>query len=442
MNEQHRIDMNQLYNIHQADNVRLFSHKLDQRLSLHTSGCLAVMNVRQFKFINEIFGREFADRLLKDTKKSIQSLLSKTEFCCLDHADLFYIFLEESQPQKAKQRMENMMNHISSQFVISGDSRYQILFYAGIVMCSEKISGSDLRAHKLMTSSHFALASAKDLAPNQAWVYDAELHKKEELEYYVESRMHRALKDHEFQMFLQPKIDLKTQSTAGAEALVRWKPSKGRMLFPNDFIPLFERNGFCAQLDRYMIRQACRLLRQWIDDGKQVLPISVNQSKTTIFQAGYGNNLRKLLREYRISPGLITLEILEDAALYGADTLSELIHELKTLGVRISMDDFGTGYSSLTLLGNLPIDELKLDREFLWKASENPRSRIIIEHILQLAKRLELSTVAEGIETPEQAEMVQIMGGDYGQGYLYSKPIPSEEFTTQYAEQNHHTPCF
>lgn len=434
MKKRSRTKRNQLYNIHQANEIHLFSHKLDRILSGQSPGCLVAMNIRKFKFINEIFGREFADQLLVDTKRIIKSLLKPNEFCCRDHADLFYIYLEDSQPEGAKQRIEDMMNHISSQFVVSVDSRYQILFYAGIVLYSKETASHDLHAHNLMTSSHFALASARDLAPNHAWIYDAELHKKEELEYYVESRMHRALEDQEFLMFLQPKIDLKRRAAAGAEALVRWKSSEGKMLFPNDFIPVFERNGFCTQLDPYMVHQACKLLRQWIDDGKHVLPISVNQSKTTIFQTGYVRCIQQLLQEYQIPPGLITIEILEDAALYGSDALSELIRELRALGIRTSMDDFGTGYSSLTLLGNLPINELKLDWKFLRKASENPRSRIIMEYVLQLAKQLDLSTVVEGIETQAQSEMVQTLGGDYGQGYLYSKPIPAEEFTAQYTD--------
>lgn len=254
----------------------------------------------------------------------------------------------------------------------------------------------------------------------------------------IAAKMHEALRDKEFKLYLQPKIDLKTKSTAGAEALVRWIDKKGEILFPNEFIPVFEQNGFCIFLDDYMLEQTCQLIRQWMENGIEPIPISVNQSRLIFFQPDYTARLQQLMETYQIPRGILILEITEGIALEKEQHLTARLTQIQNLGIQISMDDFGTGYSSLTMLGSLPIDELKLDRGFLLKASDpaDTRSRIILQHIFQLAKSLNLPTVAEGIETVEQETFVRNWGGSYGQGYLYDRPMPVKEFNTKYMRGN------
>lgn len=253
----------------------------------------------------------------------------------------------------------------------------------------------------------------------------------------TENQMHQALREEEFKLFLQPKVHLKNGTVTGAEALVRWISSDGRTFFPNDFIPLFEQNGFILSLDHYMLKQACRLIQFWIKHDFRPVPISVNQSRQTFLQPDYFSRLQDLIKTWQIPDGFLILEITEGIALENEQELNALLTQIRTLGIQISMDDFGTGYSSLTVLGNLEIDELKLDRGFLLKASEpsNSRARIIMEYTLQMANRLQIPTVVEGIETWEQAELSQSLGSIYGQGYLYGKPMPVEEFHTRYILQ-------
>ena len=239
-----------------------------------------------------------------------------------------------------------------------------------------------------------------------------------------------------FMIYLQPKVDLETKKLAGAEALVRWQRQDGSIIVPNDFIPLFENNGFCAKLDLYMFERVCEWIRTWLDQGLEPVEISINQTKRIFFDGRYLQDLQTILSRYQVPASLITLEILEGTALEDVDRFNERIRELKALGFHISMDDFGSGYSSLNTLSKLDIDELKIDRGFLMTVSNqrNTKERVIMETVIQLAKRLELRTVVEGVETPEDEALIRRLECDYGQGYLYSRPLPAEDFTATYLQ--------
>ena len=211
------------------------------------------------------------------------------------------------------------------------------------------------------------------------------------------------------------------------------RQATGVPYIPNQFIPLFERNGFCVELDLYMVEQACRHLRAWMDRGLSPVPISVNQSKLLFFQADYVSRLTQLLETYQISPTLIILEILEGLALENVEELNAKISQLQAIGFRVSLDDFGSGYSSLNTVGKLQIDEIKLDRAFLLDAADRKgRVRLIMEETVRMAQRLGISTVAEGVETPEDEQLVRSIGCDVGQGYLYSRPLAAGDFDERY----------
>lgn len=416
-----------------ARNLLRFRQMLSALVEAGGSGSVAALNVRQFKFINEIFGRDFADQLLCGIKESIEAELSPEEFFCRDSADLFYLYLKDRDRKRVEERIGSVMRRVGH-FAIDARRNYQVLLYAGVVAFDrdtpyENETGDDLLTHVL-----FALATARTLPSNSVWFYSTERHKDEEMENYVESHMHQALEQGEFRLFLQPKFDLKTDTLGGAEALVRWITGEGRTIYPNQFIPLFEENGFCEQLDLYMVEQACRQIRWWMDHGYTPVPISINQSKRLFYKTDYIESLRGLTERYRVPAELLTLEILEGLALENVQELNERIRQLHELGFRVSMDDFGSGYSSLNTLGNLQIDELKLDQGFLFAISkeENSRFRIIMENIAGLTRSLQISTVVEGVETEENVALIKELNCDFGQGYFYSRPIPAEEFHRVY----------
>ena len=202
------------------------------------------------------------------------------------------------------------------------------------------------------------------------------------------------------------------------------------MIYPDQFIPLFEENGFCVQLDLYMVEQVCRQLRQWINRGLMPTNISVNQTRLLFASEGYVEKLLDITGKYHISSQYITLEILESLVLEHMDQVNACIARLRDAGFRISMDDFGSGYSSLNTLGRLKIDELKLDRLFLMGAAKDTdgTQRKIMACILDLAKQLNISTVAEGVETQENEQMLAQLSCNYGQGYYYSQPLTAADF--------------
>ena len=279
-----------------------------------------------------------------------------------------------------------------------------------------------------------ALQSIQHTHRTDTAFYNAELHEKLRKKNSIESYMQTALQNKEFKLFLQPKNNLKDDSLAGAEALVRWQKPDGSYRYPDEFIPLFEANGFCIKLDLYMVERACEQIHAWINAGITPVPISVNQSKLLFSDRNYPEHLEKIAKRYKVSPSLIVLEILEDIATGDLGQINAQIETLHDKGFKVSMDDFGSGYSSLNMLYQLKIDELKLDRGFLRKGSEtdNERRQIILEQIIRFAKKLGISTVAEGIETQQDRDNMAALACDYGQGYFYERPISAAQFTDKY----------
>lgn len=410
-----------------ANNFPAFTKQLENSSQRPGEYYIAAVNIHQFKFVNELFGKEQGDRLLVFVKKVLESGLKENEFFCREAGDLFYVYLNESDKDLVRRRLEGIMERVSTVSLQDGHN-YRVLLYCGAV------AGGD---GNMMTHVLFALAKAKEIQRNTVWFYDEELHKKEEQANYIETHMHQALQDGEFKLFLQPKVDLHTGMVGGAEALVRWITGTGQYLFPGDFIPLFEENAFCTKLDMYMVECVCRQIRQWMDEEIRPIPISVNQSKLLFYETDYIPKLCSLVEKYQIPAELITLEILEGLAVNNMDEMNRKIAMLQEKGFRVSMDDFGSGYSSLNTLCNLRINELKLDRGFLMQTTEeeNEKLRMIMEHIVQLSKSLHISTVVEGVETKENEKLIQSLGCDYGQGYFYSKPIDAAEFSEKYMKK-------
>ena len=391
------------------------------------SYAIAVVNVRQFKFINEIFGKEQADHLLQYIARKLQEVVGDGEFFCRESADSFYVFLRESEEEVLQARMNHALQKITD---LKNDKNFH---YHLIMNCGIAVSEPDGSVEEVMTRALFALAKAKQMNQQAIWVFDTTLHEQEQIDNFIESHAREALECEEFELYLQPKMNVQDDSLGGAEALVRWVNAEGTFLYPSSFIPLFETNGFCADLDMYMFEKVCQCLQKWIADGYQPVPISINQSKLTFYEENYEQRLSELLEKYQISASLITLEILEDLVIDDLSDMNARLERLKKKGFKISLDDFGTGYSSLNTFGKLKIDEVKLDRGFLLETEKEGcgSTRMIMEEVVRLAKKLSIATVIEGIETEEQAAFVKSIGCDQGQGYYYSKPISAEQFTKE-----------
>lgn len=417
-----------------AYNSVRFMEEANAALEVSRSYAGIEMNIRQFKFINEIFGRAQANRLLVHVKDVLEEKLGEGEFFGRDSADRFLILMRGTDREEVECRLLEIMNSVGD-FSKLKRLNYRIRLYCGAAFADTMEEIPELSpSETLFLHTSFALNTAREGHQNNVWFYNTAVHENEIMQNYVETHMEQALHDGEFKLYLQPKKNLHTGNIASAEALVRWQRADGTMIFPNQFIPIFEQNGFCVSLDLYMLEQVFRQIRLWMDTGVRPIPISVNQSKLLFYEEDYMKNLDLLIEKYEIPPQYVTLEILEGLALENVDELNRKLSLIRSKGFRVSMDDFGSGYSSFNTLGKLQIDELKLDRAFLMELShEDPmRQKIIMEQIVEMAKRLNISTVVEGVETAENEELISELGCDYGQGYLYSRPVSAGEFSEKY----------
>lgn len=390
---------------------------------------LVHLNINNFKFFNELMGFDMGDRLLLHITKEIKDCVTEGEYYCRDFADHFCLLLSFTD----KDILQNRLNHLLDR--ISLFSEIEKIDYIIVCCCGVKIIDNETKNsnfHTLLDKAYMALDGTKEMHKNSIVYFDEILHKETVKKNNILNHMHQALENGEFVPYLQPKVNLSNGKIAGAEALVRWVDKNEKPIYyPDEFISIFEENGFIVQLDLYILEQVCKKMRQWMDAGHSAIPISVNQSRILFYQSDYLDSLTSILKKYDIPSSLIILEITETISIENQFMLENRIQELHKLGFAVSMDDFGSGFSSLNTLNELSIDELKIDRAFL-SGTETPNTHtkrhIIIHSILQLSKELLISTVAEGIETKEQMEFLKASGCNIGQGYYFSKPLPVREF--------------
>ena len=229
-------------------------------------------------------------------------------------------------------------------------------------------------------------------------------------------------------MYMQPKYMLKDNSLCGAEVLCRWlHPVKG-LIPPNDFIPLFEKNGFILKLDEYMWEQACQTLRGWLDEGREPVPLSVNISRYHIRHNDLVAVFTRLLDKYGLTSDMLTLEITESLFLDKPEELNHVLSHLQAMGFKLEVDDFGSGFSSLNLIRNIAVDTIKIDKDFLDSEISSEKGKIVVNHTISMAKDLQLQVVAEGVETKEHVDFLKGSACDIAQGFYFAKPMPLEKF--------------
>ncbi len=414
-----------------AYNRAYFYKLVEQKIAQNEPGALVALNIHNFKYINDTYGTHRADQLLREMKNILSANLREGELICRPAADSFYLSLSDYLPEKITRRMNALQSQLKAMAEDLLDG-YRISIYCGAV---SSITSPDLTSTQTnLNCIIVALAHAKQAVGSSVCIYDDSMHKEAQLRQYIEANMYRALAEREYQIYLQPKRNLHTGQIDSAEALVRWQTKERGLLFPDQFIPLFEQNGFCRQLDLYILEKAYQLLRRWMDAGISPITISVNQTKSLFVSDDYVEKLLEITSRYQVPPRCIVLEILEGLAFENIVELNGTIAQLNQAGFCVSMDDFGSGYSSLNTLGRLHIDQIKLDRMFLMdlkKEQRNSQYEVMLS-IFALAKKLGIETVTEGVETKEEETLVRSMGCDYGQGYYYSKPIPAKDFCEIY----------
>lgn len=386
-------------------------------------------DVSNFRYINEAYGHIRADKLLKTIIEEANALFYSRELCVRMNADQFALFTRNTQD--LEERFFVFSDKVNARALELG-IRYPIKFKRGVYQIRNREEDIALMIDKANMARKMLVGEEKESVSYYSDRLADDMKKTDK----IESEMETALFNREFKMYVQPKWDIKEDRLYGGEALVRWMKDDGNMIYPSDFVPVFEKNGFIEQLDIFMLESACKLIRDQLDSGEPIYPISVNQSRMLLNDPDYINRITEMLDKYQIPKGYIELEITESMLFSERDKMISILNELKEMELQLSMDDFGSGYSSLNLLKDFPFDVLKIDKEFFSEATTSESSVWILRMIIEMAEGLGIRVICEGVETKEQIEMLRRIGCRYVQGYYYSKPIPVERFVEQYCRES------
>ncbi len=383
-----------------------------------TKYILAYWNVDRFRLINDLFGVEAGDTILKKIAEMFSSLFESDYTYGRLEADHFATCFPED-----KLDLEQVLKRIKLDFSNVGIP-YHIFMNFGLY----RITDVNLPVEQMCSSAYLALQTVNGNYLKPYAFYDVAMREAMIAEQGITNEMEEALRKDQFFVYLQPIFSLSGNEPISAEALVRWNhPQKG-IISPAYFIPVFERTGFISRLDHYIWEKVCALLAQRKKDGKKPLPISVNLSRRSIYGVNLVQELVELTKKYDIDPRLLKLEITETAYTDDPAQLSDTVAQLQKNGFLVMMDDFGSGYSSLNMLKDLPVDALKIDMKFIEDFETSSRAGSIITSVLRMAKWLKLPVIAEGVETKEQNDFLRSIGCDQIQGYYFAKPMPVNEF--------------
>lgn len=383
---------------------------------------LVDIDVDKFKYINDIFGYEEGNKVIRFIWKEINNIIETGETFAHYRADQFVLLLKANDMDHVLKRMEALSVSASNRDPQSVNN-YEIVLSIGIYI----IDRINYRIDTAIDRAALTKKSIKGKHSQTYAIYDEKIRQKVLRDQEIENMMEKALKNEEFMVYYQPKYDSTTCELTGAEALVRWYNEEIGMIFPNEFISVFENNGFIAELDEYMFEHVCRDIRTWLDEGYNVVPVSVNLSQLQLYNMRFIEDYKAILDKYEIPPEYVQLELTETTLFSKANSLNKIIDELHEIGFKILMDDFGTGYSSLNMLKNVPVDILKLDKSFVDDIGE-PKGDIVVSTIVSLGQLLNMKIVAEGVETKEQFEFLRDIFCDEIQGYYFSRPIPENEY--------------
>ena len=385
------------------------------------------LNISKFKLINDAFGAEEGNRTLKHIHDVILGHLCAGELLCRSSSDHFDLLVKSYPAEKILEHVRQVSEEINS-FNHGSRQKYYLALSTGVYRVDDPaLSIVHIRDRANVARKNSGAAQGNRLF---SCVFYSDLEwQKQQHEKDMENKMDSALADGEFLVYLQPKVRLDDNRVVGAEALVRWLDKNRGLIPPDDFIPFFEQNGFVIQLDLYVFEQVCRLIRGWIVAGAEPVPVSVNLSRVHLGNQGFLEEFIRIQKQYSVPPELLEMELTETLLFENLEAVIKVIEQIHQAGYLCSLDDFGSGYSSLNLLKDVSIDILKLDRAFFRSPqADNPRERAIIESVVAMAKKLDMTTVSEGVETMYQLDFLRAIRCDMAQGYVISRPICIDDF--------------
>jgi diguanylate cyclase (GGDEF)-like protein len=395
---------------------------------------LIFIDVDNFRTINELFGYEAGTDILKKIAVLIGNAAREGELAARLSGDDFVLLIAYKSDDEITERMTELIKNISACRFDEAKTNYNVVAHLGIYKLNR--NPHILQLESYIDKAKLSLATVSDSHTSSYAFYDEVLQQRMRFDAELEKDVRDALKDGDFKVYIQPKYDAKTRKLAGGEALIRWQHKTKGFLTPNEFVPLFERDGIITELDMYVYDVVCRMQRKWLDEGYTPVPISVNQSRLHLYHSDYISRLKEVLAKYRLPAKYVELEITENIALSSGEVLENAVKQIHQIGFTVSMDDFGSGESSLNILKDIDIDVLKLDRMFFLETENNVKARQIIKSVIDMAGQLKISTVAEGVETEDQLKFLQDAGCDLIQGFLFGKPMPYDEFEKLFKSQD------
>lgn len=382
--------------------------------------CLCAFDIVNFKFINSFYGFEAGDRILRDLYWIYSKKINPNERIARVHSDHFVMILEDTSEKRIRELIEEEYHF--------GD----IIIYisAGLYAITDRSESVNLMFDKANLASNKVKGVRYNYIEYYSDAFDKELTRNEQTKRAIEG----ALDAGEIIPYFQPKVDLYTREVVGAEALARWRKKDGTMISPGEFIPICEKCGLITLVDMMVFEKTLQFIKKNLDAGVKCLPISVNFSRVHLHDQTFIENFFRKFIDYGVSPSLIEVELTETLIFDNSDSINEFIDTLHAHGVKISMDDFGSGYSSLHMLKDINIDVLKIDRSFLLDTAYPERRKAVFGSVVEMAKKLDIQVVVEGVETEENLTLVKEFGCRIVQGYYFAKPMDAEAFGQIYVK--------
>lgn len=409
--------------ITKGDNYAKFCINMEKRKK--RLGYLVAMDITNFGNINIAAGKNAGDALICDIWQMLVSGLQEDEFAAHVRDDIYIMFLLASDDDSLLERLKHISDRINrraKQIQVKGiHARY------GIYHMKESDELQDAYGKARMAREHAKIHKEQRYA-----FYDEIDHERIQQDEQLEERFEESLKAGDFEVWYQPKYSAASGEIVGSEALVRWRDKDGSMISPGRFIPLFEQNGMIAKLDEYMFRAVTRQQVKWKDEGRKIYPVSINFSRASLYYADVFERYQSILKESGIEPEYIQLEVTE-SAMEGKKDIRVLLEQFRNMGIQILMDDFGTGYSSLATLNMRCFDTIKLDKSLIDHIGDK-NGEILLCYIIDMGHQLELHITAEGVENPKQLEFLKQNKCDDIQGFLFARPMPSDQFEKLLAE--------
>lgn len=383
---------------------------------------MIVMDIDQFRLMNEFFGVESGDVALRKLNEILGAWVQHGEVYCRKVADNFCVLAFYEHMEELIERVENLVDIVMK---VEGVGRkgYVMRPCMGIYLIDDRDEDIDI----MQNNAAVAHSMIKEQGTNYYGIFDVKARDKALQDKILEGQIERAYRNKEFIVYYQPKFDAKTQKLNGAEALIRWVRPNGTVVSPSVFIPLAEKKGIVVRLDKCVFEMVCEHINDWKNKGLNMVPISVNLSREHLKDETFIDDYIRIREKYQIEDEFLELELTEGTLYDNLEQARPIVEKLHNKGVKILMDDFGTGYSSLMMLKSIPVDVMKLDKSFV-EDYDDARGEEIIKCVVALAGTLQMDVTAEGVETKEQYEFLRDLGCDTIQGYYFSRPLPADEF--------------